>query len=84
MTDDATIRAAILDAVHARGTGKTMCPSEVARAVSEDWRPLMPDIRRIARTLARQGQVTVTQGGVGVDPTTAKGPIRLGLPSSSD
>ena len=84
MSDDARIRAVILDAVHASGAGKTICPSEVARALAVDWRPLMPDIRRVAQRLADQGALTVTQKGRPVHAETARGPIRLGHPSSSD
>lgn len=84
MVDDAHIRAAILDAVHARGAGKTICPSEVARALTDDWRDLMPDIRRIGQTLADEGRLAVTQNRQRVDATQAKGPIRFGLPVSSD
>ncbi|WP_415405236.1 DUF3253 domain-containing protein [Tateyamaria sp. SN3-11] len=84
MMDDAQIRAAILDAVHARGAGKTICPSEVARALRDDWRDLMQDIRRIGQILADEGQLAVTQRRQTVDATRAKGPIRFGLPVSSD
>lgn len=80
--DDAAIARAIQAAVHARGAGKTICPSEVARQLAEDWRPLMLDIRRVAQTLADRGTLHVTQKGEPVDATTARGPIRLGLSSS--
>ena len=58
-----------------RGPGKTFCPSEVARAVAEDWRPLMPAVRRVAAELP----LSATQTGQPVDPRDARGPIRLGL-----
>ena len=44
---DARIAAAIDALVTARVPG-TCCPSEVARALAEDWRPLMDDVRRVA------------------------------------
>lgn len=59
-----------------RGALKTFCPSEIAREMAPDWRPLMPDIRAIAATMPT---LRATQKGVEVDPLTAKGPIRLGL-----
>lgn len=31
-----------------RGVGKTICPSEVARALADDWRALMPEVRSVA------------------------------------
>jgi hypothetical protein len=59
----------------ARGPDRSFCPSEAARAVAEDWRDLMPEIRRVAATLP----LTATRGGVPCDPLTAGGPIRLRL-----
>ncbi|WP_341799021.1 DUF3253 domain-containing protein [Rhodovulum adriaticum] len=33
-----------MDLAHRRGRGKTLCPSEVARELAADWRPLMPRV----------------------------------------
>lgn len=74
MTD--RVRAAILDLALQRGRGKSLCPSEVAKALSPDWRPLMPEVRRVAADIA---EIVATQNGVEVDPRTARGPIRLRL-----
>ena len=76
------IERAVLDAVADRGAGKTVCPSEVARALAADdeWRALMPHVREAAAVLAERGEVAVTQRGDAVDPRTAKGAIRLSLP----
>ena len=82
--DDADISNAILEAVRTRGAGKTICPSDVARALTTDWRPLMPDVRRVAQHLADDGAIAITQKGQPVHTDTARGPIRLGLSSSSD
>ena len=62
-----------------RATGnKTICPSEVARARwPDDWREHMEDVRRAARRLVAAGEVEITQGGRVVDPSAAKGPVRL-------
>ena len=73
---DNEIADILLDLAHQRGVGKTFCPSEAARRMSDDWRPLMPEVRRVAAMLDLQA----TQKGMPVDPVTAKGPIRLGLP----
>ncbi len=75
MPDDAAIELALMDLAHRRGAGKTFCPSEAARALAADWRPLMKDVRRVAATLP----LKATQKGAPVDPATARGPIRLGL-----
>jgi len=97
---DRALEAQILDLLAQREAGKTICPSEAARAVSRDadqaneepgsrrgtergdspeqgWRDLMEPARSAARRLAAAGEVEVTQHGRVVDPSTAKGPIRL-------
>jgi hypothetical protein len=70
------VRAAILDLALQRGREKSLCPSEVAKALAVDWRPLMPEVRAVA---AGMPEVVATQKGVEVDPRTARGPIRLRL-----
>ena len=75
-----TVEAEITAQIIARGAGKTICPSEVARALGEDWRALMPLVRGVAAEMAARGAVAVTQKGVAVEATLARGPIRLGLP----
>ena len=80
MSDPDTIRAAILTAVDQRGPGKTLCPSEVARALSDDWRALMPVVRAVAAAMTDEGHIVTTQKGRSIDARTARGPIRLGLP----
>lgn len=81
LTDD-VIADEIVTQVLARGPGRTICPSDVARALSPDWRVLMPDVRRVAASLPC---VVATQKGRPVDADAARGPIRLGLaPSSGD
>ena len=79
MPSPAAIEAEIARQVAARGTGKTICPSEVARALAQDWRSLMPQVRAVAAQMAAQGSIRVTQKSLAVDAVTAKGPIRLGL-----
>lgn len=73
-----SIRSLLAD----RAGDATICPSEAARAVAgttdEDaWRELMEPARRAARRLVAAGEVEITQGGKVVDPSTAKGPIRI-------
>jgi hypothetical protein len=70
------IRAAILELALQRGPQKSLCPSEVAKSLAAEWRPLMPQIRAVA---ARMPEIVVTQGGREVDPLTVTGPIRLRL-----
>jgi hypothetical protein len=50
----------------------------VAREVfPSDWNRQMEAVRRAARRMMAKGQIEITQGGKVVDPSSAKGPIRL-------
>jgi hypothetical protein len=75
----AELEAAILRLLAERAEGKTICPSEAARAVygDKDFRPHMDDARAVAFALADRGVLDVTQKGEVVDGRTARGPIRL-------
>ncbi|WP_245866514.1 DUF3253 domain-containing protein [Diaminobutyricimonas aerilata] len=71
----------ILELLGQRSADASICPSEVARAESaEEWRELMEPVRQAARRLVAQGELEVTQRGAVVDPSTAKGPIRIRRP----
>ena len=72
---DAEIADVLMALAERRGQDKSFCPSEAARALAEDWRPLMPEVRRVAAALP----LKATQKGAAVDPIRAKGPIRLRL-----
>ncbi|WP_307097817.1 DUF3253 domain-containing protein [Arthrobacter sp. V1I9] len=75
---DLQLEAAILELLAARAATSTICPSDAARAVGdENWRDLMEPARKAARRLVDAGEVEITQGGSVVDPSTAKGPIRI-------
>lgn len=81
--EEAEIEATMLDLVAARGAGKTICPSEIARQLGgprpEDWRLLMAPVRRVAVRLARQGQVAVLRKGVPVEDLDGfRGVYRIG------
>jgi hypothetical protein len=70
---------AILALLARRAPGKTICPSDAARAMGGDdgFRELMPVVRDAARELVAEGRIEVTQKGEPVDLETARGPIRL-------
>lgn len=74
---DAALEQAILELLAQRQAGATICPSEAARHCSAAWRELMEPARQAARRLVARGLVEITQGGRVVDPSTAKGPIRV-------
>ncbi|MEO1069202.1 MAG: DUF3253 domain-containing protein [Cyanobacteria bacterium J06638_6] len=74
-----SIRTTILKLLEHRGPDKTICPSEVARALSaEAWRELMPAVRATGIDLVAEGHIVATQKGQVVEPKTVKGPIRYG------
>jgi sarcosine oxidase gamma subunit len=78
---DLALEAAIGALLDARAATSSTCPSEAARAVApDDWRPLMERARRAARRMVARGEAEITQGGSVVDPSTAKGPIRIRRP----
>lgn len=73
------IRAEILAQAEARGPERSLCPSEVARALEpEAWRGLMTRVRREAVLLAREGRIDILRKGRPVDPDAEiRGVIRL-------
>jgi len=85
---DHDLEAAILALLDARARTASICPSEAARAVADAqiggdgdpeqaWRGLMEPARRAARRLVARGEVQIIQRGRVVDPSSAKGPIRI-------
>lgn len=77
---DDGLERAILELLAARSATATICPSEVARAQApEDWRSLMEPVRQAARRLVARGVLEITQQGAVVDPSEARGAIRLRL-----
>lgn len=79
-----TIEAMILSLVTARGREKSICPSEVARALTpgalqEGWQSLMTPIRQAASRLSRAGQIDILRKGRPVPPEDMRGVIRLRL-----
>ena len=77
---DTALEDAIISLLGTRARNASICPSEAARQVSgESWQSLMEPARMAARRLVAQGKVQITQGGKVVDPSRAKGPIRIRL-----
>ncbi|MET0388145.1 MAG: DUF3253 domain-containing protein [Polyangiales bacterium] len=76
----ATVRALLA----ARGKGKTICPSDVARVIGgEAWRTRMTLVRESALTLVERGELEVHQRGQRVDARNARGPIRYASPPTA-
>ena len=79
---DAELETAIAELLDGVPIGATICPSEAARRVApggdpERWRTLMEPARRAARRMVAAGTIEILQQGRVVDPSSAKGPIRL-------
>ncbi|MBX9933145.1 MAG: DUF3253 domain-containing protein [Methylobacterium sp.] len=86
---DELIAETMLALVAERGAGKTICPSEVARALGgaqpDEWSPLMQPVRRVAVALTRQGRIAIFRKGKPVeDPEDFRGVYRLGLPPDGE
>lgn len=80
------IAETILRLLEARGPGKTVCPSEVARDIGgsqpEVWSPMMQPVRRIAVRMTKAGQIAILRKGKPVeDVDDFRGIYRLALPS---
>jgi len=81
MTDRQAIERTMDALLDERGTGKTICPSEVARKLGgETWRALMQPVRDVVAERSDAGELDVTRKGAKVDPRNPGGPIRLGRP----
>ena len=83
----AAIEATMLELVTLRGAAKTICPSEVARALGgaqpDGWGPLMQPVRQVAVRLTHEGKVAILRKGRAVDPDDFKGVYRITLASGS-
>jgi hypothetical protein len=77
------IEATIVELLRTRGTERTVGPMDVARALGGDhpdgWGPLMPQVRRAAVRLMKQGRVVILRKGRPVDPDDFRGVYRLAL-----
>jgi len=80
MTLEKRIAETLLTIAQAR-PDSSFCPSEAARRISSaQWRPLLPQVRKVAGMLQREGLLHATQKGIAVDAIRAIGPIRLSKP----
>ena len=79
----------ILSLCAASGLGKTICPTDAAKAFAsargeEDlaWQRWLTQVRAAAVGLARQGRLVIYRKGKPADPDDFRGVYRLGLPRS--
>ncbi|GLK78334.1 DUF3253 domain-containing protein [Methylopila turkensis] len=83
-----SILEAIRRLVAERGPGKTICPTEAAKASAkadglegDAWQGRIKAVRAAAVGLARAGEVAIYRKGKPVDPDDFKGVYRIGLPA---
>jgi hypothetical protein len=84
---DAAAEDAIRELLASRPRNASICPSEAARLAASrlnlaDWRAEMNRVRAAANRLVAAGAVEMTQQGRVVEPSRARGPVRLRLPRS--
>ena len=86
--DPSLIETTIHNLLVARGARKTICPSEVARAIAgkneKEWRRLMKPVRAVAVRLTISGALIITRKGKPVDPDNFKGIYRIGYVQKAD
>ena len=79
----AAVEDTILELLEARGSERTIGPMDVARALGGDhpdgWGPVMPQVRRAAVRLMKQGRLVILRKGRPVDPDDFRGVYRLAL-----
>jgi hypothetical protein len=74
------LEATILKILSEKNAGASICPSEVTRSLWPDaWHEHLEETRQAARRLVAENRIEITQANQVVDPSTAKGPIRLRL-----
>lgn len=88
-TPSPALDAVIFDLCARAPAGRTICPTDAARAFAEargegelGWRSHLTEVRRAAVRLANQGRLVITRKGKVVDPNDFRGVYRLGAPSS--
>jgi len=85
MDEKQQLQSVIMELVRRRGSEKTICPSEAARAFSDDnWRQQMNAVRQAASELQAQNRIRIEQGGKRVELNDVSGPIRLRLREDTD
>ncbi len=77
MTEDTAIAAEIIRLTGERGPDRSICPSEVARAMAADWRPQLTAVRRVAVDLSDAGRIDILRHGRPVTGEAVRGVIRL-------
>jgi hypothetical protein len=77
------VDAAITALLRSRGTGKSICPSDVARiAGGQGWRAILPVVRDRAVRMAERGQLQIFRRNIVVKTNLTQGVLRYRLTST--
>lgn len=84
-----TIEDLVLRLAAERGAGKTICPTEAAKAAAaqrgdDQWQGRLAAVRSAAVRLAKRGGLAIYRKGKPVDPDDFRGVYRIGLPPQPD
>ena len=76
-----TIEDLVLRLARERGAGKTICPTEAAKAAAEqrgeeNWNARLPAVKAAAARVAKRGGVAIYRKGKPVDPETVRRSFR--------
>ena len=81
------LRASILDLLESREAGKSISPTEAARALAgsdeRQWSRLMKPLRAVAVEMATAGEIVILRKARPVDPSDFRGVYRLALPGGT-
>ena len=83
------IEETIMALVTARGPDKSICPSDVARALrpgpqQDGWQSLMAPVRKAAIRLSDAGRIEILRKGRPVPPEDVRGVIRLRIKGAAE
>jgi hypothetical protein len=87
MLDNDPLAQTILSLCDAAGPGKTICPTDAAKAFARNreeddlaWRGHLTQVRSRAVGLAHAGRLVIYRKGKPADPDDFRGVYRIGLP----
>jgi len=85
--DREALRASILDLLESRAAGKSISPTQAARALAgsdeRQWSRLMKPLRAVAVEMATAGEIVILRKARPVDPSDFRGVYRLALPGGT-
>lgn len=74
---DNRVASEILRQTIEAGPDRSICPTDVARVLAEEWHGQLSAVRRAAIRLAEAGRIDILRKGKKVPPEGVKGVIRL-------